>query len=147
MHHLQRVGPNGRLFARVRVPRTLQHVLGTHLRKSLGTSDLETANRIKQVVIHALRAKIAKTTTTGGKLDVEAAEVRREIQATRADGDETLEDVYTDLVDDRAGRLADTVGPEQARRYYALATASGEPLMALAARWLADTHHGDGRDA
>lgn len=57
--YLQRVG--GTYYARVRVPRTLEKYVGqTHLRKSLGTGDKPTANRLKHAVVGSLKAELAQ---------------------------------------------------------------------------------------
>jgi len=42
------------------VPRTLTHLLGTHLRKSLRTSDLKVANKRKFQVLAILKEQIVK---------------------------------------------------------------------------------------
>ena len=45
---------------RITVPRTLKHLLGTHLRKSLHTSDLKVANRRKFQVLAILKDQVAQ---------------------------------------------------------------------------------------
>ncbi len=47
-------------WVRVTVPRTLTHLLGTHLRESLRTSDLKVANSRKFQVLAILKDRIAK---------------------------------------------------------------------------------------
>ena len=52
-------------WARVCVPRTLQHLLGTHLRESLKTGDIQEANRRKLAVVVILKNRIDEAKLSG----------------------------------------------------------------------------------
>jgi integrase len=52
-------------WARVSVPRTLQHLLGEHLRESLKTGDVQEANRRKLAVVVILKNRIDEAKLSG----------------------------------------------------------------------------------
>jgi len=77
--YLQRLGHTW--FVRVKVPRKLQALVNnTHIRKALGTRDLDKANELKWGYVKAIKAsfvRIARGPVPEGKPDPLAVEAKR----------------------------------------------------------------------
>jgi integrase len=138
--YLQKVGNT--YYARVKVPRTLQRLVKqTHLRRSLKTSSRAEANLRKHSVVSEIKAELAALRSNPPSDGVpfslaEARAFRAQLEQVRLHGDddevETLEIAASDL----AERMERLHGTERARRWYRMATASGENLKELHDRWL-----------
>jgi len=125
---------------RITVPRTLKHLLGTHLRKSLHTSDLKVANRRKFQVLAILKDQIVQARQASPINKKNRAEAfREEIREAHE-----KEDIYTAealefIVQDEAEEIAQKHGSKAAQAFYDEATALTPTLSETADEWLAST--------
>jgi integrase len=138
---LQKVG--GTFYARVRVPRTLEKVVGqTHLRKSLQTGNKAEANRRKHAVVAQLKAELDKLAKTpggpakAGMTFADAREWREELKALEEAGKHDDAETLESLAVDRAEEVERLYGHERARRWFRAATTSNETLSELMGKWL-----------
>lgn len=119
------------------MPRTLVHLLGTHLRESLRTSDLKVANRRKFEVLAILKDRIAKArnespTATKSK----AATFREALREAYTEGRHTSVEVVESLAVDEAERIEREQGVDVAQAFYAEATSLAPTLAEAAEDWL-----------
>ena len=124
-------------WVRVTVPRTLTHLLGTHLRESLRTSDLKVANSRKFEVLAILKDRIAKArnespSTTKSK----AATFREALREAYADDRHTTVEAVEFLASDEAERMEREHGVSVAQAFYAEATSLTPTLSEAAEDWL-----------
>ena len=127
-------------WVRITVPRTLVHLLGTHLRESLRTSDLKVANRRKFEVLAILKDRIAKArnespTATKSK----AATFREALREAYTEGRHTSVEVVESLAVDEAERIEQEQGVDVAQAFYAEATSLAPTLAEAAEDWLNST--------
>ena len=123
-------------WVRVTVPRTLVHLLGTHLRESLRTSDLKVANRRKFEVLAILKDRIVKArnespTATKSK----AATFREALREAYTEGRHTSVEVVESLAVDEAERIEQEQGVDVAQAFYAEATSLAPTLAEAAEDW------------
>lgn len=121
----------------VAVPRDLQKVLGTRLKRSLKTDSPALAERIKHGVIQELKAAIEEVRKSGGRqtssLIDEALTWREDIERRRDDDLETMQLVLVD----RAEEVEKRHGPEVAQEFYGVAVGRQTPLDSLLDTYLA----------
>ena len=123
-------------YVRVKVPRKLQALFNnTHVRKALGTRDLDKANELKWAHIKAIKASFAKALrdpVPAGKVDPHTEEARKYREAligARMEGDDDQVEVLEDFAVDYAQALEAKMGDEKrAKEWYDLATAP-TPLL------------------
>ena len=140
--YLQRLGQSW--YVRVKVPKNLQAVIrNTHVRKALGTRDLDKANELKWGYIKAIKAsfvRLAKGPVPAGKPDPLADEARRwreALQDLRADGGGDALQINEELAADRAREIEEETGDEKrAVEWFGLATADTPLLSELLDKWL-----------
>lgn len=143
--HLQLVG--GTYYARVRVPRTLEKLVGqSHIRRSLKTGSKAEANQRKYKVVaelkdslEKLRGKPAQVEEKGYTL-ADARAIREELERLRespiaedAEKASTLEDVVSDM----AEKVESLHGTPRAIKWHRAATATDSTLRELLEKWLA----------
>jgi integrase len=139
--YLQRVG--GTYYARVRVPRTLEKLVGqTHLRVSLKTGERSEANRRKHEVVGRLKAGLQrlrqapKGTEEPGISFADAKEWREQLQSLEAAGDHEQAEVITSVAVDKAEQLEALYGHQKALKWFRAATVTADTLTDLMDRWL-----------
>lgn len=145
--HLQKLGHSW--YVRVKVPRKLQALLkNTHVRKALGTRDLDRANELKWSFVKAIKADFArllKAPVTVGKSDPHAEEARKYREAlidARAEGEDVQVEVMEDFAVEFAQELERKTGDEKrAKEWYDLATAKTPLLSELLDKWLAGENY------
>lgn len=140
--YLQRIG--GTYYARVRVPRTLETYVGqTHLRKSLGTGDRSTANRLKHAVVGRIKTELAQlrlnpTEKAGlGISTTSALQWKSSLKAAELAGDELQASIITDLIHDKSEQHQRLYGPAKAAQWHRTATTTSDTLSDLHSQWLA----------
>lgn len=141
---LQLIG--GTFYARVRVPRSLEKVVGqTHLRQSLKTGNKAEANRLKHRVVADLKAAIEayrKDPVKPGQPGLTLAEARvfrEELQRLRESPREEDEDKAATLelvASDIAEKVESLHGTPRAVKWLKAATATEDSLDALMGQWL-----------
>src|SRR5688500_12093389 len=98
--YLQRLGHSW--YVRVKIPPSLQKALGnTHVRRALGTRDLDQANVLKWAQVKAIKAELVRLRAADPKAD-EAARIRAALLDQRAQGDEDAVEIAVDYAADRA---------------------------------------------
>ena len=127
-------------WVRVTVPRTLTHLLGTHLRESLRTSDLKVANRRKFEVLAILKDRIAKArkespSTTKSK----AATFREALRDAYAENDSSAIEAIQFLAVDEAESIERQHGLSIAQAFHEEATSLTPTLAEAAEDWLKAT--------
>jgi len=139
--YLQRVG--GTYYARVRVPRTLEKYVGqTHLRKSLGTGDRATANRLKHAVVGTLKAELAQLRGDPAKQAEKgisftaALQWKESLKAAKHADDYRLAETIENLIHDKAGEHERLHGTDKAMRWHRAASTTSDTLSDLMAQWL-----------
>lgn len=151
--YLQRVGQSW--YVRVRVPPALQQAVGqTHIRKALGTRDLDQANVLKWGIVKEIKAHLQKLRTHATLApaaapngnDELARRYRQALIEAREEGDdgqvETLEDFAADTareIEEQAG--GDVKAAQSAQVWHKLATAKTPLLGELMERWLDGEHY------
>ena len=127
-------------WVRVTVPRTLTHLLGTHLRESLRTSDLKIANTRKFEVLAILKDRIAKARNESPSITkIKAATFREALREEYAEGRHSSMDVVESLAIDEAERIEQEHGAGVAQAFYAEATSLTPTLAEAAEDWLSAT--------
>lgn len=140
--YLQRVG--GTYYARVRVPRTLEKYVGqTHLRKSLGTGDRATANRLKHSVVGSIKAELAQLRSnpteraSHGISFTDALQWKASLKAAEQADDDRQAAVIRDLIHDKAGEHERLHGTAKAVKWHRAAITTSDTLSDLMAQRLA----------
>lgn len=153
--HLQLVG--GTYYARVRVPRTLEKVIGqTHLRESLKTGSKAEANRLKHDVVASLKSRIAlyrrdpvKSPEHGLTL-ADARAFREQLQELRESHREEDEE-HASTLEQVASELAEKVealhGTARAVKWHKAATDTEDSLDTLMGKWLAANDYRESTNA
>lgn len=138
--YLQRLGHSW--YVRVKVPPSLQKVVGnTHIRRALGTRDLDQANVLKWAQVKAIKADLVRLRAADPKAD-EAARIRASLMEQRARGDERAVDTSVDYAAERAQQIEDETGNvAQAKAWFDIATADTPTLAELMEKWLAGEHY------
>ena len=157
--YLQRIGNSW--YVRVKVPRKLQALFkNTHIRRALGTRDLDRANELKWAHIKAIKASFAKAArgpVPAGKLDPHTEDARKyrealiEVRAEGADDQiEVLEDFAVDYAQELERKIGDenvratgTLSPPRRRRFCPSCSTLGSkerttrrrPRTSIARRW------------
>lgn len=124
-------------WVRVTVPRTLVHLLGTHLRESLRTSDLKVANRRKFEVLAILKDRIAKArneSPTATK--TKAATFREALREAYADDNSAAVEAIGFLAVDEAEIIERQYGLSVAQAFHDEATSLAPTLVEAAEDWL-----------
>lgn len=138
--YLQKI--NNTYYARVRVPRTLEAVLGqTHIRRSLKTSSRAEANIRKHSVVGSMKAELAELrknpTDANPRLSFEAARLLRDqLIGAREREDEIEELAVMDAAEDSAIQVERLFGSERAQKFYRAATTTTDTLSDLMDKWL-----------
>jgi integrase len=124
-------------WVRVTVPRTLTHLLGTHLRESLHTSDLKVANSRKFQVLAVLKDRITKARNEpSSKISNEAAMWRQSIRDAYKREDPDLAETLEILVGEEAERLEQKQGFKVAKAFHDAAVSVDPVLSEIAEDWL-----------
>lgn len=124
-------------WVRVTVPRTLTHLLGTHLRESLHTSDLKVANSRKFKVLAVLKDRIAKARSESPtKISDEATMWRQAIRDAYKRDDSDLAETLELLVVDEAQKIEQKQGLKAAKVFHDTATSVDPLLSEVAEDWL-----------
>ena len=145
-------------WARVSVPRTLQHLLGEHLRESLKTGDVQEANRRKLAVVVILKNRIDEAKLTGSPKEPKVVSDwklwRQTLQELRAKDDfngnvedyennfhlfpnrANLEAAEHDVLE-KIKSLAVKIGDDKARELYLKVTEPKALLSELVSEYLA----------
>ncbi|NOJ48433.1 DUF6538 domain-containing protein [Bradyrhizobium archetypum] len=154
--YLERHGEKWRVV--VPVPRSLHHVLGTKLKRSLNTDSLATANKLKWSVVQQLQQEISRQATgktdNAGKSDdlltAEALALRETLeQATTDQARQDVTDYISMRADEIAGDPVETADSNSGARafeyeserepvagsFYRLATGSVTPLRTFVSQW------------
>ena len=139
--YLQRVG--GTYYARVRVPRTLEKYVGqTHLRKSLGTGDKATANRLKHAVVGQIKTELSQLRTDPTKREPKGISITAALQwkeslkaAEQAEDDDQVA-LIRDLIHDKAGEHERLHGTDKALKWHRAAITTSDTLNDLMGQWL-----------
>ncbi len=125
---------------RITVPRTLKHLLGTHLRKSLHTSDLKVANRRKFQVLAILKDQVAQARQESLSTNISrAASFRESIREAHSQGDFDTAETFELLAHDEAEEIEQRHGHEVAQAFYDEATALTPTLSEVTEDWLTST--------
>lgn len=140
--YLQRLGQSW--YVRVKVPAKLQEIVGnTHIRKALGTRDLDKANELKWAQVKAIKAyltRLSRAPVPPGKVDplhAEAKHYRTAIMEARSAEDDDSAEAAQFLAVDRAKEIERTTGDERrAVEWYQLATAETPLLTELFDTWI-----------
>lgn len=140
--YLQKVG--GTYYARVRVPRTLEKLVGqSHIRRSLKTGERASANRAKHAMVGQIKAELDRLRTMpkdekGHGLSNEDAKRWRDslLAAQKEDDDEEQNGTVAGLIAERAEQLEQLHGTAKARRWYKTATTTTDTLSELMEQWL-----------
>lgn len=133
-------------WARVSVPRTLQHILGSHLRESLKTGDILEANRRKLAVVVILKNRIDESRLTGQPRDPKILSDwqlwRKTIQDLRSkdnftgDEDDSSLDAIEDLLSNMIKKIAIKIGDQDATNLYKTITNPKSLLSELVVEYL-----------
>ncbi len=127
-------------WVRITVPRTLTHLLGTHLRESLRTSDLKVANRRKFQVLAILKDQVAQAHQESLSTNIsKAASFRGSLREAHAQEDTDTVEVIEFLATDEAEEIEQKHGPEAAKAFYDEATALTPTLSEVTEDWLTST--------
>ena len=127
-------------WVRVTVPRTLTHLLGTHLRESLRTSDLKVANKRKFQVLAILKDRIAKARHESPATTKNTATTFREaLREAYAQGGPHSVDAIEFLASDEAELIEHQHGLSVAKAFYAEATSLTPTLDEAIESWLNTT--------
>lgn len=139
--YLQRVG--GTWYARVRVPRTLEKYVGqSHLRRTLGTGDKATANRLKHAIVGRIKGELAHMRTnsaghsTKGIALSHALNWRESLRAAEAAGDDEQAYTIRGVLEEKASELERLHGIENAHRWHRTASITSDTLSELIEQWL-----------
>jgi integrase len=125
---------------RITVPRTLKHLLGTHLRKALHTSDLKVANRRKFQVLAILKDQIAQARQESLSTNISrAASFRKSLREAHAQDDIYTTEAIEFLVQDEAEEIGQKRGAKAAQAFYDEATALTPTLSEVTEDWLTST--------
>lgn len=138
--YLQQLGHSW--YVRVKVPRAAQAVIGnTHLRKALGTRDLDVANERKWAYVALFKKQIQQALRgpvpagIANPLVEDAKKWREGILEARAKGDDDQVEIIEDQAVDVARELEEKVGEQQAVEWFQLATAKTPTLGELFDKW------------
>ena len=125
-------------WVRTTVPRTLTHLLGTHLRQSLRTSDLKIANRRKFRVLAILKDKIvqARQESIAPNINSAAASLRASLREAHEQDDTYTEEAISFLATDKAEEIEQEHGLAAAQAFHDEATALTPTLSEAADEWL-----------
>ena len=127
-------------WVRVTVPRTLTHLLGTHLRESLHTSDLKVANKRKFQVLAILKDRIAKARHESPATTKNTATTFREaLREAYAQDDPLSVEAIEFLASDEAEHIEHQHGFSVAKAFYAEATSLTPTLDEAIESWLNTT--------
>ncbi len=127
-------------WVRITVPRTLTHLLGTHLRESLRTSDLKVANRRKFRVLAILKDQVAQAHQESLSTNIsKAASFRGSLREAHAQEDTDTVEVIEFIATDEAEEIEQKHGPEAAKAFYDEATALTPTLSEVTEDWLTST--------
>ncbi len=125
---------------RITVPRTLKHLLGTHLRKSLHTSDLKVANRRKFQVLAILKDQVAQARQESLSTNISrAASFRESLREAHAKDDFNTAELLQSLATDEAEEIEQKHGLAAAKVFYDEATALTPTLSEVTEDWLNST--------
>ncbi len=125
---------------RITVPRTLKHLLGTHLRKSLHTSDLKVANRRKFQVLAILKDQVAQARQESLSTNISrAASFRESLREAHAKDDFNTAEVLESLATDEAEEIEQKHGLAAAKVFYDEATTLTPTLSEVTEDWLNST--------
>jgi hypothetical protein len=98
--YLQRIGHSW--YVRVKVPPKLQDAIGnTHVRKALGTRDLDQANVLKWSHVKAIKAQLAELRAVDPAAR-EASEFRQQLQREREAGNDDVVEAVENVAVERA---------------------------------------------
>lgn len=135
----------GTWYARVRVPRTLEKLVGQfHIRRSLETTSKAAANLRKHAMVGKIKEQLAELrrgpppTGQPGLSFADAKAIRLELQRLRAAGDDDTASTHELVAAEAAERLEALYGHDKARRWYRAATRTTETLSELMGKWLKD---------
>ena len=129
-------------YVRIKVPREAQAIIGnTHLRKALGTRDLDEANERKWAYIKAFKDQIARAlkrpVVQVDELREEALRYGEEIMEAHTAKNYEQVDVVEEFAVERAKEIEEKTGDEKrATDWYTLATAKSPFLSELMDKWL-----------
>ena len=143
--YLQRIGDT--YYARVRVPRTLEKVIGqSHLRRSLKTNSRAEANLRKHAMVARLKTELAsiRSRPSPAKFDgsmEQAQAIREELVRLYADLDEDTAFEVEQVAVEHAKRLETLHGPAKATRWFKAATTTEDTLKTLQDRWLSSSDY------
>ncbi|MFS8082729.1 MAG: DUF6538 domain-containing protein [Ginsengibacter sp.] len=127
-------------WVRVTVPRTLTHLLGTHLRESLRTSDLKVANRRKFEVLAILKDRIAKARNESPRIiKSKAATFREALREAYAENNSAAIEGIEFLAGDEAEIIERQHGLSVAQAFHDEATSLAPTLDEAAEAWLSAT--------
>jgi integrase len=139
--YLQKVGHT--YYARVRVPRTLEKLVGqTHIRRSLQTSSRAEANLKKHAAVSAIKAELDELRKSPPPADgtgltfADARAIRDQLEQLRVQGEHEEAGIIESVAVERAESLEALYGHEKALQWYRKATATGDTLKELQDRWL-----------
>jgi len=125
---------------RITVPRTLKPLLGTHLRKSLHTSDLKVANRRKFQVLAILKDQVAQARQESLSTNISrAASFREALREAHAKDDFNTAEVLQSHAIDEAEEIEQKHGLAAAKVFYDEATALTPTLSEVTEDWLTST--------
>jgi hypothetical protein len=138
--YLQKIGNT--YYARVRVPRTLEAHLGTHVRKSLKTTSRTEANIRKHAVVGTIKAELAQYRKAPDGIpkhafSFEQARMIRDQLLSAKEGENEIEELaVVDAAVEQAETIERLYGPERAHRWYRAATTTTDTLNDLMDSWL-----------
>ncbi len=128
-------------WVRITVPRTLTHLLGTHLRESLRTSDLKVANSRKFEVLAILKDRITQARNESPRtIKSKAATFREALREAYAENRYGTVEAVESLAVDEAELIEKRHGLKVAQAFYNEATALTPTLAEAAEDWLKATH-------
>lgn len=130
-----------RWSVRITVPRTLQHLLGTHLRKALRTSDLKIANRRKLKVLASLKDQIvvARQESIAPNIKSAAASLRESLREAHAQDDTNTSEAISFLATDKAEEIKQEHGLKAAKTFHDEAPSLTLTLSKVTDEWLTST--------
>lgn len=122
------------------MPRTLTHLLGTHLRESLRTSDLKVANSRKFQVLAILKDRIAQARKDSPSTTKSKATIFREaLREAYAENDLSAIEALQFLAGDEAESIERQHGLSVAQAFHDEATSVAPTLAEAAEEWLSST--------
>jgi len=125
-------------WVRITVPRTLIHLLGTHLRQSLRTSDLKVANRRKFHVLAILKDQIVKARQEliAPNTNSAAVSLRKSLREAHELKNEAAVEGIEFIATDKAEEIEQKHGLEAAQAFHDEATTLTPTLSEAADEWL-----------